>query len=543
MLVWRVMTQRYLSMFMCISLMGCAASSSGSDVAGPTGNASDTTDAVEPEPDIGDASELPEPSRGDVPDAESDAEDILPSPETPQVVWQKRIGGPWHDNLTGLAFDGSGLIAAGQIVGSAEFAGAQHLGCVVSESKRKTPFVTRLPIEGGPEWGDALSATDGECAQQDDMIALSASAGRIWVGGGLGGDATYELLGHKIGGGTTSSGSAEFDSVWLQTQSDESQVCGQTIESPDRQYVRSITALDSGGAVVVGQFFGQDGLSGDPCIAEAESSNMVVARTSVSTCAAESKRCFTSMHNGARHVPSASVADGTGNVIVVGQFKTTMEWSTCPDLSPGCSLQSALADQFDAFAVKLGPDLNVMWGRSLPAATSSTGVDVASDNTVWVVGDGTTDTNQPAGYVWVLDSGGEPKHVSTPVLWLPGPSTSLRDVAATHDGAVVVGRFSDDLVMQGASVLAAEAANGDDGFAMRVKEPDTDGDPFALVWALRLGGLGLDVAHRIVRGPGDTVFVGGNVNNSLLEELIQVPEAQCTDRSKCADAFIVQITL
>jgi hypothetical protein len=223
---------------------------------------------------------------------------------------------------------------------------------------------------------------------------------------------------------------------------------------------------------------------------------------------------------GTSYDSAQSVAiDGSGNVIVTGQFQSS-NFAT-----PGISNLSS-AGGYDVFVTKLsGTDGTGVWAQRLGGTSSDYGVSLAVDTAGKVLVTGyfyssqftagsitlqNTKTNSYDAFVVKLsDSTGTPE-------WARGMGGTSHDyarsVAVDSSGHVlVVGYFYSTNFSIGGSVPNLATAGTYDAFVAKL-----DGSTGNGLWSRSLGGTSSDYAYSVSVGANDTVLLGGRFYSPTL---------------------------
>jgi hypothetical protein len=244
-------------------------------------------------------------------------------------VWSKRMGGASLDTVTGLGVDGSGnATAVGYFAGTANFGGAD-----LASAGGNDIFVVRLAAANGAhQWSNRY----GDADDQRAYAAAVDGAGNVVLTGYFGGQLSF-------GGPTfTSVGGVDIFLAKLTASGGHSwsQAFGTSLSYGE---VGEGVAIDgSGNVVLTGEIVQNVDFGGGALTAPTTTYDVFVAKFSSAGVHQWSKRYVAPWDD---HGDAVAV-DGSGNVVVAGDFYESEDFGGGPLLSPGGS---------DGFLVKLTP--------------------------------------------------------------------------------------------------------------------------------------------------------------------------------------------
>jgi hypothetical protein len=211
--------------------------------------------------------------------------------------------------------------------------------------------------------------------------------------------------------------------------------------------------------------------------------------------------------------------DSSGNVVVVGQFKGSVDF----DPGPGTTTLTEAGELLsgDIAVWKFSPTGNLLWAVRAGDIGTDSAMAVATDGSgnIFVTGSfaGTVDFDPGAGtdevtresggtFVWKLDADGGHEWVRT-----IAPMTGL-DIATDSDGNVItVAYFSGTQgdFDPGAAEVTLTSNGGNDAYVWKL---DPDGD---LLWVKQAGGTGIDRASAVAVDDANAILVTGYFSSTV----------------------------
>ncbi|CAN90214.1 hypothetical protein sce0058 [Sorangium cellulosum So ce56] len=265
--------------------------------------------------------------------------------------WVKTIAGPSVDRVYGLAVDSDdNIVVAGSFTDWADVLGGDHL---TSEGGEDI-FVAKMDALGNFAWsrnfGDTTAevANDAAVTPEGDVVLVGRIAGRVYFGTTLlnaqGDDAFIAKL--DAGGAP----------LWAK-------IFGDTMS----QEFAAVAVGAKGDIVVAGSTGGTINFDGAPR-RYAGGKDAVVAAFN-----ADGKHLWNRLYGDAEDQRALGVAvDQAGNVIVVGEFESSIDFGT-----PSPRLQALGGN--DAFFAKLAPNGDTAWAKSFGDAAEQRARAVAVD--------------------------------------------------------------------------------------------------------------------------------------------------------------------
>jgi hypothetical protein len=244
-------------------------------------------------------------------------------------VWSSRFGGTGSDIPTGVAVDGSdSIFVTGRFSGTADFGG----GPLTSVGGSADIFLAKYLAGGTPLWSKGLGGASSDDAAglavdgNGDVVVTGTFTGSVDFGGGLLVNSTgVDILVAKYSGVDGShSWSKNFGSTF-----------GEGVGG---------VAVDGGGNVILtGAILGSVNFGGGP-VGTNGTYDVYVVKLTADGAHVWSKRAGALYDD---HGTAVAV-DGSGNVLVTGDFYTSVDFSggVSPLTSPGGT---------DSFLVKFGP--------------------------------------------------------------------------------------------------------------------------------------------------------------------------------------------
>ncbi|MDQ4120650.1 MAG: SBBP repeat-containing protein [Acidobacteriota bacterium] len=269
-------------------------------------------------------------------------------------------------------------------------------------------------------------------------------------------------------------------------------------------------ATDSNGDVfVVGEFFETVDFGGGGLLS-AGSTDIFVAKYSGATGAhIWSKRFGGTLSDGANSI----AVDGSGNIVLTGYFRDTVDFGGVPLTSSG---------SFDVFLLKLsGTNGNHVWSKRFGGTSSDGVLDVAVDVAGDVVITGDFIGNADFGGLILQSAGGGDIFVAKysgsngSHLWskrFGGTSTdSGQGISTDSNGNVfVTGFFNSSTIDFGGGSLTN--AGGNDGYLAKLSASNGNH-----LWSKRFGGTGHEFGRKVAVDSNNNVLLIGNFTSSTID--------------------------
>jgi len=274
-------------------------------------------------------------------------------------IWSQRFGGfyttPDGDQRgEGITVDISGnVIATGRFRGTADFGGGP-----LTSAGAQDIFVAKFDAAGNHLWSKRF----GDGAQEAGEGVVVDASGNVVVTG-------YFHSTVDFGGGTlTSAGStdiflAKFDSAG-------NHLWSKRFGDVDTQYPTSAAIDGSGNVILTGELSGTVDFGGGT-LTSAGSSDIFVAKFEASGNHFWSKR----FGDGQWQIGNSVTADASGNVVVTGRFKDTVDFGGGPLTAAGPTLNAT----DDIFVAKFDPNGNHLWSKRFGDDHNQCGSSVAVD--------------------------------------------------------------------------------------------------------------------------------------------------------------------
>ena len=272
---------------------------------------------------------------------------------TGTVVWAKKYGDSAEQLVTSVAIDSAGdVLIAGEFLGTVNFGGT----ALTSNMNSSDIFVAKLAAATGDHvWSMALA---NQFTQEEASVAVDA-ADNVYVSGTFSGNLTIgaNVLSPSVMGGLE---------VFV-TKMDKTglPLWAKAITGPGTQYAYDLAVSPSGEIALAGAFqnsidFGGTMLTsaGDYDLFVAKLDNLGNPIFAIGAGDATLQRA------------NAVAIDGSGNVLVTGEYNGTM------DLGGGMVTSGGVED---AFVAKYSPSGFHMWSKAMGGMSAQRGKDVAVD--------------------------------------------------------------------------------------------------------------------------------------------------------------------
>jgi len=277
-------------------------------------------------------------------------------------IWSQRFGDAWIQDAWSAAVDASGnVIVVGDFGGTVDFGGGP-----LTSLGDWDMFVVKFGPTGNHLWSKRFGDASVHEYQEGYRAAVDET-GNVIVTGGFEGAVDFG------GGPLTSAGSVDIFVVKFDP--DGNHVWSKRFGDASLQFGYGVAAGGSGDVIVVGDFVGTVAFGGDP-LTSAGIWDIYVAKFDASGDHLWSKR----FGDADGQAANAVAVDGSGNVIVTGDFNGTVDFG-------GGALTSS--GDTDIFVVKFDPDGNHVWSKRFGDALYQVGYRVAVDasGNVIVTGD------------------------------------------------------------------------------------------------------------------------------------------------------------
>jgi hypothetical protein len=211
--------------------------------------------------------------------------------------------------------------------------------------------------------------------------------------------------------------------------------------------------------------------------------------------------------------PSSIIADGAGNVITVGNFKTTS------DFDPGIGVANLTsAGSFDPFIVKLNSSGDFVWARSVGGTMLDQIYSVTVDDSenIYLTGNfqGTADFDPGSGTFNLSSSGGTDVYVlklnsSGDFVWVKKIGGTLNESGSSiivdpTGNVYVTGSFMGNCDFDpGANTFNLGSSGSTDVFITKLNSSGN------LTWVKKMGGWGSDNPASIKIGNDGSVYTAG----------------------------------
>lgn len=288
-------------------------------------------------------------------------------PTTGSFVWAKVFGDDEDQFATGVAVDKSGRVAVvGQFQGNITFGTA----ALANTGGTLFAFIGALDSSGTALWGKSVDLGNGQLSaiaahpNFDDFVVCgyaTNSATDLVTGASTNSDGMNDIVVAKIKG-------ADGSVIWARQ-----------LGGAGDQSCNVVAVADDGNVFVAGGYAGTLDLG--PGAFPAPSGVSVILPWVAKLDGASGSTLFATSFGTAAtkgmHVIQSIAADGSGNVVVGGQFNRAITYGSIT-LTP--------AGLTDALAAKLDPNLNVLWAKSWgdtdDQAVSAVAFDSAGDVTI-----------------------------------------------------------------------------------------------------------------------------------------------------------------
>jgi hypothetical protein len=284
-------------------------------------------------------------------------------------TWTKRFGSPTDERSYALAVDPSNnVLIAGLSSGDMDFGGPALMGAGMVFAK--------LDASGGHVWSRRFSA-DSTGLLEPVHIAADPSGGLVFTGS-FGGNVYIDDI-------TESTGPEDRDLLIVKLDPTGMPLWSQAFGDENLQYGKSVAVDGEGNVFAAVDLFGSVDVGGQT-ITSAGSSDVVLVKLDPSGKDLWGKR----FGDASAQTVSGVAIDGSGNILLTGSFKGTIDFGGGP-------LESAGAD--DIFIVKLDPTGAHRWSKRFGGAAAQSATAVAADRSEYpiVAGDLFGDTDFGAG--------------------------------------------------------------------------------------------------------------------------------------------------
>lgn len=308
--------------------------------------------------------------------------------QIPEHVWSQDFGGPAHQFALGVAVDDSGsVLVTGFFEDRVNFGGVQ-----LTSAGGTDIFVAKFDADGGHNWSKRF----GDASDQNGQRVAVDDLANVVVAGDFEGAVDF-------GGGALAS-AGNSDLYITKFDRDGNHIWSERFGGAKNESMECVAVDDSGNVYVTGFF--QDSVDfGGGTLVSAGWWDIYIAKFD-----ADGNHIWSDgFGDGLLETGQSVAVDGSGNVLLTGQFEGTLNLG-------GEMLASA--GGFDIFVAKFDSGGNHIWSRRFGDAFPQSGLDVASDGlgNIWLTGDfwGTVDfgggplTDAGMGDIYLakFDSGG-----------------------------------------------------------------------------------------------------------------------------------------
>ncbi|WP_437914381.1 SBBP repeat-containing protein [Sorangium sp. So ce302] len=270
--------------------------------------------------------------------------------------WIKTIAGPSVDRVYGLAVDSDdNIVVAGSFTDWADVLGGQQLGGdhLTSEGGEDI-FVAKMDALGNFAWSRNFGDTTAEVAND---VAVTPDGGVVLVG----------RIAGRVNFGTTLLNAQGDDAFIAKLDGDGTPLWAKIFGDTMSQEFAAVAVDAKGDIVVAGSTGGTINFDGAPRRYAGGRDAVVAAFT------AEGKHLWNRLYGDAEDQKALGVAaDQAGNVIVVGEFESAIDFG-----APSPRLESLGGN--DAFIAKLAPNGDTAWAKSFGDAAEQRARAVAVD--------------------------------------------------------------------------------------------------------------------------------------------------------------------
>jgi len=284
--------------------------------------------------------------------------------------WSKRFGGTGTDSASDIALDSNGdIVVCGYFSGTADFGGGPR-----TSAGGYDIFVAKYSSSGAYLWSKTFGAVDSDTA---NSVAVDAS-GNVIVTGVFRWTVNFGL------GGLTSALFGAPDMFLAKYAADGTPLWTKNYSGPSTDYGSSVATDSAGNIVVSGGFLGSLNLGGLSLTASGTTSeDFFVAKFTPAGQHVWSKR----FGNIGTDTAADLAVDGSGNVVVTGQFALTVDF--------GGGGRSAIGQ--DIYVLKLSATGGHLWSKNFTTTGNEVGNAVAIDSAGNVVVTGYMDGSADFG--------------------------------------------------------------------------------------------------------------------------------------------------
>lgn len=338
-------------------------------------------------------------------------------------LWSKRFGGTARNLSWDMVVDGAGnIVVTGTFQGTVDFGGGP-----LTSAGEFDIFVAKFDASGTHLWSKRFGDTGGDYG---NGVAVDG-AGNVLVTGSFRGTVDF-------GGGSLTSGAnadifvAKYDASGAHLWSNRFGYAGSTLYGSDSG--ESIAVDGSGNVVVTGYFSDTIDFGGGPLVS-AGSADIFVAKFDPNGVHVWSRRSGSASPLDAGHDVTV---DGSGNVLVTGDFEGTVDFGGGPVTSAG---------DWDIFVAKYDANGTHLWSKRFGDPDFDRGKHIAVDGAGNVAVTGMFKGVVDFGGGPINEAGGEDIFVvkfdaSGAHLW----SRRFGDPANDMDGGIAVNGAGDILV-------------------------------------------------------------------------------------------------
>ncbi|HMJ71303.1 MAG TPA: gliding motility-associated C-terminal domain-containing protein [Cyclobacteriaceae bacterium] len=404
------------------------------------------------------------------------------------LIWARHVGGNSQDDSNAITVDKDGnVLVAGYFLQTGDFDPGPGVFNLTSAGSWDT-FILKLDPDGDFLWAKRIGGipTLGDISS---TIATDA-AGNVYVGGSFTGAVDMDP-----GTGTTTVTSAgDTDGLILKLDPNGNYISSTILKGPDFESVGDL-AIDAAGNIFATGFF-YDGTDFDPGVGTAietgsDDQNAFALKLNSTGALVWYKTFF---EPGTDQEGLSINFDTDGNIIVGGMFEGTV------DFDPGTGTDIHTAEDEDAFAVKLDPNGNFIWMRTIAGFINSFAYTAVDGTDVYMFGGfGLTTDMDPGAAVFPFTS--------------VGPQDSY------------ITKLNEDGDFQWAVQMGGSSTDGLMGFGL-----DNAGNIYTGGW--------LSAAGDYDPGPGEFILepVGSGFSGSMVKLGAPSPALTITAQPSAADA-------
>jgi gliding motility-associated-like protein len=311
------------------------------------------------------------------------------------LIWARGVGGSAQDDSNAITVDKDGnILVAGYFLDDGDFDPGPSDFIMTSAGSWDT-FILKLNPDGDFIWAKRIGGTPtlGDLAS---TIATDA-AGNVYVGGSFTG-----IVDMDPGTGTVNvTSGGDTDGLILKLDPNGNYISSTILKGPNFESVSDLTIDASGNIFATGYFY--DGTDFDPGVGTAtETGSNDQNAYALKLNSTGGLVWYKTFYEAGTAQDGGSINfDSDGNIIVGGMFEGTV------DFDPGTGTDVRIAEDEDAFAVKLDANGNFVWARTIAGFNNSFAFTAVDGTDVYVFGGfGKTTDMDPGAAIFPLTSAG-----------------------------------------------------------------------------------------------------------------------------------------